>query len=437
MLHAVYDLCWVLGFVLGSPVWIVRGILDPAFRRRTLERFRAPASPGSQGRRLLIHAVSVGEVKVAQALVRELATARPDLDPVISTTTDAGLETARASFPGRTVVRFPFDVSPLVERFLARIAPDLVVLVELEIWPNFLRAARRRGIPVAIVNGRATERSVRSWRRLGPSFAGFDRLALACVQNDAYASRFEALGVPRDRIVVTGNVKADGIRTGSSEAGPELRRLLGPGEGQRTVVAGSTHEPEERLVASAAGDARLILVPRHLERVPALVRELGRLGREPQLLSSLRAGEAPDPSRPAIVDTMGELERVYALADVAFVGGTFTDRGGQNVLEPAAQGKPVVHGPNVWNFAQEAALLERSGASRRVGDEAGLERALRDLLTDPAARERMAKAGIAAVELQKGATARTVRALLELWPASVTGGARGGATGGASAGATA
>jgi 3-deoxy-D-manno-octulosonic-acid transferase len=366
-----------------------------------------------QGTRVLVHAVSVGEVRAAQALVRELAIARPDLDLVVSSTTSAGIDTARSTFPGRTVVRFPFDSSPLVARFLDSVAPDLVVLVELEIWPNLLRGARARGIPVAIVNGRATERSVRRWRRLGVSFAGFDRLALACVQNDEYSRRFEQLGVPRDRIVVTGNLKADGIRTGAADPGSELRRLLGPRDGQRTLVAGSTHDPEERLVVAAAGDARLILVPRHLERVPALVRDLIRLGREPQLLSRLRAGEAPDPSRPAIVDTMGELERVYALADVAFVGGTFTDRGGQNVLEPAAQGKPVVHGPNVWNFAQEAALLERSGASRKVEDEAGLERALRELLADPAACERMSRAGIAAVELQKGATSKTVRSLLE------------------------
>jgi 3-deoxy-D-manno-octulosonic-acid transferase len=413
MLHAVYDLCWVLGFVLGLPVWIVRAILEPGFRRMAGERLRAvPAAP-KRGPRVLIHAVSVGEVKVAEALVRELAAARPDLDLVISSTTNTGIDAARKSFAERTVVRFPFDASWLVARFLDRVAPDLVVLVELEVWPGFLRAARRRGIPVAIVNGRATDRSVRSWRRLGVSFPGFDRIALACVQNDEYAQRFEALGVPMERIVVTGNLKADGIRTGASDPGPELRRLLGPRDGQRTLVAGSTHDPEERLVAAAAGSARLILVPRHLERVPALVRDLGGLGRAPQLLSSLRAGEAPDPSRPVIVDSMGELERVYALADVAFVGGTFTDRGGQNVLEPAAQGKPVVHGPNVWNFAQEAALLERSGASLKVADEAGLERALRDLLADPAARERMARAGIAAVEVQKGAAARTVRALLE------------------------
>ena len=413
MLHVVYDLCWVLWFVLGSPVWLVRAIADPGFRRMAGERLGGVSVPPKTRRRVLIHAVSVGEVKAAQALVRELAAARPDLDLVISATTSAGLETARKTFPDRTVVRFPFDASWIASGFLARAAPDLVVLVELEIWPNFLRAARCRGIPVAVVNGRVTEKSVRSWKRFGRAFPGFDRLSAACVQDDDYARRFEDLGVPKDRIVVTGNLKADGIRTGASDPGAELRRLLAARDGQRTLVAGSTHEPEERLVAAAAKGARLILVPRHLERVPSLVRDLGRLGSEPQLLSKLRAGEAPDPSRPAIVDSMGELERVYALADVAFVGGTFTDRGGQNVLEPAAQGKPVVHGPNVWNFAQEAALLERSGASRKVEDEAGLEGTLEDLLGDAAARERMARAGIAAVELQKGATARTVRALLD------------------------
>jgi 3-deoxy-D-manno-octulosonic-acid transferase len=417
MVHAIYDLCWMLWFVLGSPVWIVRAIADPGFRSMVGERFGGGPDLPKRGQRVLIHAVSVGEVKAAQALVRDLAAARPDLDLVISSTTSTGMETARATYPDRAVVRFPFDFSPLVSRFLGRAAPDLVVLVELEIWPNFLRALDRRGVPVAVVNGRVTERSVRRWGRLGRSFARVHRLAVACVQHEDYAKRFEALGVPRDRIVVTGNLKVDGLRSGVLDPGPELRRLLGPRDGQRTLVAGSTHDPEERLVAEAVrradGGARVIFVPRHLERVPSLVRDLGRLGAEPQLLSKLRAGETPDPLRPAIVDSMGELERVYALADVAFVGGSFTDRGGQNLLEPAAQGRPVVHGPNVWNFAEEAALLERSGASRRVEDEAGLERVLAELLADGAARERMARAGIAAVELQRGATSRTVRALLD------------------------
>ena len=359
--------------------------------------------------------MSVGEVKAAQSLVRALAAARPDLEIVVSATTDTGLDVAGRLYPDLRVVRFPFDLAPVVARFLDRVAPVAVVLVELELWPAFLRALDRRRIPVAIVNGRITGRSLARLRRFRRLFPPFDRLALLCAQDESYAARFGELAGSRERIVVTGNLKADGLRTGPVDPGTELARLLGARKGQRTLVAGSTHEPEETAVAQACAgaDVRLIVAPRHPERVPSVVRDLAALGKPAQLLSRLRAGEPADPARPAIVDTMGELEKVYALADLVYVGGSLGDRGGQNVLEPAAQGKPVVHGPNVWNFAQEAALLERAGASRRVEDEAGLARALRELLADEAVRRRMSAAGIAAVQSQKGATELTVRALLE------------------------
>ncbi|HEV8114105.1 MAG TPA: glycosyltransferase N-terminal domain-containing protein [Planctomycetota bacterium] len=419
-LHAAYDLCWILAVLLASPWWILRCATTPRFRAMASARlgFGLPRPPAPGARpRILIHGVSVGEVKAAQSLVRALAASRPDLEIVISTTTDTGLSVARRLYTDSTVVRFPLDLSPVVSRFLDRVAPVCVVLVELEIWPNFLRQANRHGVPVAVVNGRITGRSFGHYHRFRDLLPQFNRLTLLCVQDEEYAARFGDLVGSRERILVTGNIKADGLRTGTVDPGAELAALLGARDGQRTLVAGSTHDPEERLVvqacARAADGVRLILVPRHPERAAAVVRELTALGSPPQLLSRLRAGEVPDPSRPALVDTMGELEHVYALADVVFVGGSLVAHGGQNVLEPAAQGKPVVHGPNLWNFAQEEALLAKAGASRRVEDEAGLERALAEILGDDGVRTRMARAGIAAVQAQKGATEVTNRALLD------------------------
>jgi 3-deoxy-D-manno-octulosonic-acid transferase len=420
ILHGVYDLGWLIAILVASPWWVLRCATDARFAAMARARLGAglpPTPRPGERRRILIHGVSVGEIKAAQSLVRGLAAARPDLEVVISTTTHTGLDVARKLYPALRVVRFPLDLTFVVRRFLRRVDPVCVVLVELEIWPNFLRESNRLGIPVAVVNGRITGRSFGRYRLFRGLLPQFNRITLFCVQDEDYARRFEDLVGDRDRLLVTGNVKADGLPVGVVEPAPELRVLLGARAGQRTLVAGSTHEPEERLVAEACGraapGARLILVPRHPERCAPLARDLAANGSAPQLLSRLRAGEAPDPARTAVVDTMGELEQVYALADLVYVGGSLVRHGGQNVLEPAAQGKPVVHGPHVWNFAQEAALLEKAGASRRVDDPAGLERALADLLGDDAARARMAKAGIAAVAAQRGATELTLLALAQ------------------------
>lgn len=421
VLHGVYDLGWLLAILVASPWWLVRCATNARFygmaRARLLGVDLPTRTRPGERRRILIHGVSVGEIKAAQSLVRGLAVSRPDLDVVISTTTHTGLEVARKLYPSLRIVRFPLDLTPVVRRFLERVDPVCVVLVELEIWPNFLRESNRLGIPVAVVNGRITGRSFGRYRLFRGLLPQFNRITLFCVQDEDYARRFEELVGDRDRLLVTGNVKADGLPIGAVEPGSELRRLLGARAGQKTIVAGSTHEPEERFVVEAcarvASAERLILVPRHPERTASIASALAAMGSPPQLLSKLRTGEASDPARTAIVDTMGELEQVYALADLVYVGGSLVPHGGQNVLEPAAQGKPVLHGPHVWNFAQEAALLEKSGASRRVEDPAGLQRALKELLADDPARARMARAGIAAVAAQRGATDLTLRALTE------------------------
>jgi 3-deoxy-D-manno-octulosonic-acid transferase len=201
-------------------------------------------------------------------------------------------------------------------------------------------------------------------------------------------------------------MKADGLKLGAVQPSAELVRLLAGRNGAGLIVAGSTHRPEEKLVASAwlggARDARLVLVPRHPERAADVLSDLASLGLRGQLLTRLRSGaETADPSQPAIVDTIGELEAVYALADLVYVGGSLVPHGGQNMLEPAAQGRAVVYGPHVHNFRQEAALLENAGASRRVADGAELETALRELLADPEGRARMGAAGLEVVAAQK------------------------------------
>lgn len=419
LLHALYDGAWMVAAVVGFPWLALRCLRGPGFRRMVLERLRPPAisPPGPADRpRILVHGVSVGEIKAALALVQCLERDRPDLEVVLSTTTSTGQDMARKLFPKHALVRFPADLSFLVSLFLRRVRPDAVVLIELEVWPNFLRIANRLGVPVAVVNGRITAKSYKSYRWFRRLLPQFDRISLYCAQSEAYATRFEALGVDPQRVHVTGNIKVDGLEVGRQDPGDELRMRLGGAEGQPLLVAGSTHEPEELLLVEAwrasGQGARLVLVPRHPERAPDVQRVLEERGVEAELLTELRQrDEAGDPARVAIADTIGELERLYALSDLAFVGGSLVAHGGQNVLEPAAQGVPVLVGPHVHNFRQEVALLVECGACLKVADGRQLAEVLGELLADPARSRTMGEAGLAAVASQRGATQATWRVL--------------------------
>lgn len=422
LLHLFYDAVWTAALVLAAPVCAVRCTFDARFRRMVGERLTLGLPRLAAGKtRVLVHGVSVGEVKGAAPLVRALEAAHPELEVVVSTSTDTGVEVARQTFTGRRVVRFPLDPSWLVARFLDRLAPSAVVLVELEVWPSFLRLCNRRGIPLAVVNGRITDASFARYHLFRRALPQFNRISLYCVQLEEYAQRFRQLGAAPERVVVTGNLKADGFRAAAGERDRqrllELARLLGLRSGTLVVVGGSTHAPEERLVAQAwreaLPDARLVLVPRHPPRAEEVERDLAALGLAAQRLTRVRAGESVDPARPLIVDTIGELESVYALSDLVFVGGSLTEHGGQNVLEPAALGRPVVHGPHVQNFRPEAALLRSTGAARCVADGAELAQVLRELAADGDLRRRMGEAGRSAVAAQAGATARTLELLEE------------------------
>lgn len=417
-LRALYDLAWLTLILLGSPWWVGRSLLSRSFRQMVAERLclRLPRlGPAPAGGRVMVHGVSVGEVKASKSLVEAL---RPHHEVIVSASTDSGLLVARELYPDLTVVRFPLDFRPVVSRFLRRLRPTAVVLLELEIWPLFVRSAAQAGVPTAIVSGRITPSSFANYRRFGPTLTQFSAVRLFAAQTRTYAERFLALGAPAERIQVTGNVKVDGLDAEAREPGPRARALaaeLGLDGTRPVLVAGSTHGPEEVTAClafrAAAPEARVVLVPRHPPRVPEVVEALRAEGLDPQLLTELRGGAAVDPTRPCIVDTIGELERLYALASLAFVGGTLIDHGGQNVLEPAARGLAVLHGPDVANFTQEAALLEQAGASRVVEDGASLERAVRELLADPAGTAAMGEAGRRAVAGQRGATQRTVEAL--------------------------
>jgi 3-deoxy-D-manno-octulosonic-acid transferase len=366
------------------------------------------------------HGVSVGEVHLLRQVVAAFRRRHPLWDCVISTTTDTGHEEARKRFPELPVFFWPFDFSWAVGRALRRVRPRLVVLAEGEIWPNFVRAAQRQGVSVAVVNGRMSPRSFARYRRLGWLVRRlFARIDLFAVQTADYAASFRQLEAPADRVHVTGSVKYDGVE--SDRQNPrtqELRRLLGAAADDLVWIAGSTQAPEEEVALAVYQRARaahprlrLILVPRQKERFEEVAALLRRAGVAFVRRSEL-TGPVNDRAAVVLVDTIGELGALWGLADVAFVGGSLDGRrGGQNMIEPAAYGAAVVFGPHVWNFRDTAARLVQAGAALQVEDEAGLEATVRRLLGDAAERARLGEAARRLVQEQQGATERTVALL--------------------------
>jgi 3-deoxy-D-manno-octulosonic-acid transferase len=413
-----------LGTLAVAPAWLLKSIRHPEYRAHLSERLgRMPADLVAQVDRLArrpvwVQAVSVGEVLVARTFMQ----AARDIPFVLSSTTPAGRDAAAApgSFRLAGVCHFPIDWTPFMRRALDAIRPSALVCVETEIWPRLLSLCGWRGVPVLMINGRISERSHARYRHIRSLLdEGLSAVRVACMQTGQDAERAVSLGIPGDRVVVTGNLKFDAAEPAPLPPGIRDALALPAAGGPPVLVAGSTSEGEEDAVLEAvrlAGldDLVLILAPRHRERFDAVASLLERRGvpfvRRSRLAPSVRRRA----ERIVLLDTLGELSRMYALATVAFVGGSLVPRGGQNMIEPAAHGVPVIFGPHTQHFdAVARGLLER-GAATRVEDAAGLARALGRLVSDPEARAAAGRAGRALVEANRGAIGRTLERALPL-----------------------
>ena len=414
---------------LATPLVLARLLLrsrqTPAYRRRWAERFAL--IPPASGRPIWIHAVSVGEAVAAIPLIERLLREHPGIPIVITTTTPTGSERVRALLGERVRHCYaPYDLPDVTARFFRRIRPRLVIVMETEIWPNLLAAARGRGIPVVLANARLSARSAAGYRRvaclLRPALGAFHTIA---AQSEADARRFRALGAPAQRVRISGNVKFDlEINAACVAAGRELRTALGA---QRPVwIAASTHQGEETLVLEAQRAIRarlpqalLILVPRHPERFEAVAALCRRHGMP---AARRRTGDDVRPTTQVyLADTMGELPQLYAAADVAFVGGSLVPVGGHNVLEPAALGLPVLVGPHVFNCAEIIARLEAAQGLLRVADAASLARTATGLLASEQRRCALGERARQQVRANKGAERRLyeiIQALLTKPPVS-------------------
>ena len=447
-MYLLYDVLLFVYFLAVLPAAALGALRRGGGAGGLRERFgRLPAAV-NPGRRpsIWVHAVSVGEALTARPLLRALRTAYPGHRLVVSTTTATGRRVARG-FGGEVdaVCYAPFDFPWFVNRALDRIAPALVLVVDTEIWPNLLRACRRRGVGAAIVNGRLSDRSYRRYRlvRRGLRRVLAD-VGRVCAQTEEWGRRFVAIGAEPARVTVTGSLKFDAAAAppgaaGGAGDGGGLRAAFAFARGRPVVIAASTLRGEEEpvlrafaRVRGASSDALLVIAPRHPERFGEARRIAERAGNRVVMRSALDPGRAPR-AEVVILNTLGELGRLFDVASAVFVGGSLVPAGGHNLIEPAAFGRAIVVGPHMENFADVAREFISRGAAIQVRGADELPEALAGLMRDGERRRRLGEAAAALVSANRGATRRTLDRLAELLPpaglhAHPAGGAgRGGA----------
>jgi 3-deoxy-D-manno-octulosonic-acid transferase len=446
-MYALYSVLTVAFFVVVSPYLLYQAIRYRKYIGSLPQRMGyLPLSFNLDGdESIWIHAVSVGEVLTARALLPQLRERYPRLRLFVSTTTMAGQQVAKSNLPFvDEVFYFPFDLGFIVNRTLRLVRPRLFVMMETEIWPNLLRACRRDGVKTMLVNGRISSRSYPRYR-----FARFffrrvlSHVDRFCMESEESARRIIEIGAPRERVTVTGSLKfdsldfgpGDGLRQGSR--GPTVRDVHQRGRtrvlryfrvdpARPVIIAASTLKGEEEPILEAFQRIRatmtntlLIIAPRKPERFDDVERLVRRAGWKVARRSELRVDA--DPSHDVVVlDTIGELAQLFQVATAVFVGGSLVDAGGHNILEPAVFGKPIVFGPHMQNFAEIARTFLHNAAAVQVRSARELESVLLELLGDPVRRASLGAAARALVEANRGARGKSLAVLSELLPADST-----------------
>jgi len=421
MIFVLYNILLTLAALLIVPYYGFRILFTGKYRCSVGPKFgfnRQDLYEGMQGTpRIWIHAVSVGEVTAAAPIVASLRADFPGACLILSTGTETGQKMALQLIPEATaVIFFPLDIPWIVRRLIRRVRPDLFVLTETELWPNFLRICRKGGIQVVMVNGRLSPHSFQRyyrtrffWRKV---LKYIDQMG---VISDIDAQRARAIGMVADKIHVLGNAKYDGLAAKvSRELQEKTARRLNMAVDERVLVAGSTHEGEETIILevyqkllAVYPDFKLILVPRHIERagkVMDLVRQSGFS--DTVTMTDIHRGRHRQGERVLVVDVIGELFKVYSLATIVYCGGSLVHKGGQNILEPAAWGKVIFYGPSMEDFLDEKNLLEGVGAGFPVRDSLELADHMLALLREPETLVRRGLAAGQAAAANRGASRR-------------------------------
>jgi 3-deoxy-D-manno-octulosonic-acid transferase len=433
-MYAAYNLLLNVAFVIAFPYLLLRAALGGHGVRERMGRLPKEKTERLQGRKVVwFHAASVGEVKVLSTIIPEVKRKRPEHAVVVSTVTKTGRREAEKLLEGVELVFFlPVDIRRFVRRTLNRIDPKALILVETELWPNLIREAKEKGCPVILVNGRISESSLRKYLLVKSLMERTLSYAdLLCMQSEEHKKRIMLLGADPGKIEVTGNLKFDRLLfTSQTQEVEELRRELRIPDNCRVVIGGSVRSGEESILIPVfkrllqeKENLLFVLAPRHLDRLKAIEGALSdhqmhfvRRSRLDHLASDTGSDQEVCVADHTVIilDTIGELFKIYSLADVAFVGGSLVPVGGHNLLEPAIHGVPVLFGPYVDNFKEEAQILIESGGGIQVQDAEQLYLNLSNLLSDDARRIEVGKNAKEAVRQKTGVSQRTTDLIFSL-----------------------
>ena len=414
------NVLFLLGGTLVLPFLLVAALTLKKRRVTVMERLGARLNvPGFHKKPIWIHALSVGEVLAAVPLIEKIRSSCLDHPVVFSVSTMTGDEVAKKILKKHVdqIFFFPYDLIWAVRKVIHRVDPALFVLVESDIWPNFFYELKRRGVPSILVNGRLSPRSFAGYKALSFFMRPvFSTMSVICAQCKTDAQRFEAVGAPADRITITGNIKFDHeVRVRSDDEIVRLRQSMKIPSGRRILLAGSTHEGEEAILLDVFAQLRkqfrdlvLLIVPRDPERARAVCQLFASSGWSAGLMTDLKDVSPRVSSEVIVVDAMGMLGQLYALADISFVGGSLVKRGGHNPLEPAAFAKPIIFGPHMTDFAWIADTLIESGGAIEVTGRIDFFEAAAALLTDKVKARQVGEQAMRVFHNNKGAVDRTL-----------------------------
>jgi 3-deoxy-D-manno-octulosonic-acid transferase len=377
-----------------------------------------------------IHGASVGEIITAKSIVEKIDREFPEWETFISTTTNTGYSVAKQNFSGKPIFYFPVDLSWITRKVLRRIRPSCIILIELEIWPNFLVSVYEENIPLIIVNGRISNKSFKAYRIISRISGAFynsltNKMNTYCARTELDAQRFRDLGISSEQVFVTGTMKYDNTPTHINENSKnELADLFRIKDNDLVLIGGSTHEGEEEILlriferlSKTYPNLRLIIAPRHIERAGDVSRLIEKKGFVPVLktaVDSSNYGWQNSKKEIILIDTVGDLEKIYALSDYVFVGKSLVPSGGQNMMEPAGLGKPVVFGPHVFNFKEEVDMLLRNDAAKMVETEDELCEAIEFFIKNPEAAKEMGLRAQGVVNEKRGATEKNMDIIREI-----------------------